>query len=368
MIWLILSSFAAVVWWGILLLPWQPWRVREHLEAEVGEPSRFEDISVLIPARNEAEHIAQTVACVRAQGDGIRIIVIDDNSEDDTASLARDAGAEVIEATGLPLGWAGKLWALEQGFERVETPLVLLLDADISLRPGILAAMQRKLGSEGLQMLSLMAELRMCSFWEKLLMPAFVYYFRLLYPFALANGRRRRFAAAAGGCVLLERKALANLGGFGALSDALIDDCTLAARIKQSGGRIWVGLTHAVRSERVYASLESIWRMVARSAFTQLHYSMLLLLATTALMVVAYWLPLAALASSLTAVRLCGLAAWLGMSISYLPTLSYYRRSPFWALALPAIGTLYLAMTWSSAWGYWRGTRSEWKGRIYERL
>lgn len=367
MIWMLLAIFAFLLWLGLILAPWQPWRVRECLEATVTENAFLEDITVLIPARNEASVIGQTLKNLRQQGEGFRIIVIDDNSTDDTAAIARQEGAETLPAGPLAAGWAGKLWALEQGRKSTHTPLILLLDADIALQPGTLAAMARKLQGEKLQLVSLMAWLRMVSPWERLLMPAFIFFFKLLYPFRLANSSWNRFAAAAGGCILVEASSLERIGGFASLREALIDDCTLASRIKGTGGRTWIGLTHAAKSLRTYDSLDEIWNMVARSAFTQLRYSTGLLLLCSVLMGFAFGLPLASLAGSPT-VRLFGLLALITMMASYLPTLRYYRRSAWWCLTLPIIAGFFLAMTWSSAIRYWRGERSRWKDRVYQRL
>lgn len=367
MSWLALALAGSLIWLGVLLVPWQPWRVGESLEPEaVDDDARLDDVTVLIPARDEAEVIARTLDGLGRQGRGLRVLVIDDGSRDATAALARRAGAETIAAGPLPDGWAGKLWALEQGRRLARTPLLLLLDADIRLRPGTVAAMRDKLQRERLQLVSLMARLRMERFWERLLLPAFVFFFRLLYPFRLANGRRRWVAAAAGGCILLEAEALARLGGFASLRGALIDDCTLARRIKRTGGRTWVGLTHAAVSLRRYDRLADIWDMVARSAFTQLRYSRLLLLACSALLVAAFWGPLIALRGP-AAAGIVALVALAAMALAYLPTLRYYGLSPWWCVGLPVTGTLFLGMTWSSALRYWRGERSRWKGRVYRR-
>jgi hypothetical protein len=196
-------------------------------------------------------------------------------------------------------------------------------------------------------------------------MPAFVYFFALLYPFHLSNSPRSRIAAASGGCVLLERRALEAIGGFAALKGALIDDCTLAACVKRAGFRTWIGLTHSARGLRSYSELGMIWSMVERTAYTQLRYSPVWLGICTAALVLAFWVPLAALGSADTRVRACGVAALFAMMASYVPTLRFYGRFPGWTLALPAIGTLYLAMTWSSAFRYYRRERARWKGRVY---
>jgi len=368
----ILVLLSALAWLGVLVVPWRPWSTRERVEPLVSLPgvaSSFPGITVLVPARNEAEVIARTLRGIRAQGTGLAVIVIDDQSTDCTAELARDAfpddGLEIVCGEPLPEGWSGKLWALEQGFRRVNTDYVLLLDADIELLPGILSALREKLETRPLDLVSVMAELRMVSFWEKVLVPAFVYFFKLLYPFRLANDPRSRVAAAAGGCILLRTKKLREIGGFASICGALIDDCTLARRIKEHGGLTWLGLSHSVRSHREYPNLASLWKMVARNAFTQLRYSVALLGVTTALLVLLFWIPLVGLTVPLFPVKAVSVAALAAMGTAYVPTLRYYGRSSAWALALPVIGTLYLMMTWSSALRYWRGRRSEWKGRIY---
>lgn len=374
---LILVLCSAVAWLGVLLVPWRPWSTRERIAPLPGNASGAGDdretpvaeVTVLIPARNEAAVIGQTLAGLRSQQLALRVIVIDDQSTDETSQIARealDSGClEIVQGAPLPESWSGKLWALEQGSQRVNTDFVLLLDADIELLPRILQALVDKIVSEKLDLVSVMAELRMVSIWEKLLVPAFVYFFKLLYPFSLSNDPKSRIAAAAGGCILLRTEALRKIGGFAAIRGALIDDCTLARRVKESGGRTWLGLSHEVRSHRPYPDLASLWNMVARNAFTQLHYSIALLALTTALMILLFWMPLAGLFSASAAVAFVSLTGLLAMMGAYLPSLRFHGRSPFWALALPGIGTLYLLMTWSSAIRYWQGRRSEWKGRIY---
>ena len=371
-LWIGLASAGAAVWLCILGLPWQPWRNRERLEPE---PATAEadlgGVTVLIPARDEAAVIGDTLIALGRQGRGLRVILIDDQSGDDTAERARRAvptslSLEVRRGAPLAEGWTGKLWALEQGRGRVETPLTLLLDADIALKPGMIAALLRKKESTGAALVSLMAALRMANSWEKLLMPAFVYFFRLLYPFYLANGESRRFAAAAGGCILVETAVLAEIGGFGAIRGAIIDDCTLARAIKSKGHRTWVGVTHGAASQRAYPTLGAISRMVARTAYTQLLYSPALLLVCTLLMTLAFWMPVAGLAGPVPA-KIAGGIGLVAMTSCYLPTIRYYRLAPGWALPMPLIGTLFLAMTWRSALRHWGGRRSEWKGRIYGR-
>ncbi len=366
--WLVLPGL--LVWLSILLSPWQAWRTREQLDAtddRLLDPAR---VTALIPARDEARHIATTLRSLQAQHPRIQVILIDDQSSDGTGDVARSVGLpglRIIPGSPLPHGWSGKLWALEQGLQQVKTPQVLLLDADIELRPGTLAALLDKMDREDLDLVSLMARLRMDGLWEKLLMPAFIYFFKLLYPFALSNSANRLIAAAAGGCILVQTTRLRELGGFAAYREALIDDCTLARQVKNSGGRTWIGLTHSAISLRRYCRLQSIWDMVARTAFTQLHYSVVLLLLCTMLMAAAFVLPVTALLLPDVGCRtLAGLSLLL-MAVSYLPTLVYYRLRPWWCLGLPLTGLLYLLMTWSSALRYWRGEQSRWKGRSYPR-
>lgn len=362
-----LAAPAAAMWLGNLLQPWRSWSTRERIEPDAGAAAAADlsGITVLIPARNEAEVIGTTLAGLQAQGQGLRVVVVDDQSSDGTARIAASfPNVRVVSGKPLPAGWAGKLWALEQGKAEVATPMTLLLDADIELRPGLLAALLRFKQADGRNFVSLMADLRRTSFWDRLLLPAFVYYFKLLYPFALSNSSFRHVAAAAGGCVLVDTAALQGAGAFASLRGALIDDCTLARKVKDAGNRTWVGLSRGVVSLRPYGSLRSIHDMVARSAFTQLRYSTLLLLLVTAVFIAAYWLPLAALL--LPGARVPAAIGLAAMMLAYWPTLRYYGMSPLWLLLAPLGASLYLAMTWSSAIRYWRGVRSRWKDRVYE--
>ena len=361
---------AALLWLTVLLLPWRPWSTREALDAPVDYPGgSLADITVLIPARNEAHTIRATLRALAAQGDSLKIVVIDDQSTDDTARTALGSGVgnvTVLAGAPLPTGWTGKLWALEQGRAQADRPLTLLLDADIALAPGILVALRDKMKTGGMQMVSLMAAPPMRGFWERLLLPAYIYYFKLLYPFRLANAPANRVAAAAGGCILLETRLLDAIGGFAALRDALIDDCALARRVKELGCRIWIGLTHSAVMLR-HQTLSDIWSMVARTAFTQLRYSVAWLGLCTLLMALAYAAPVAALVLAPAVPKTAAAAAYLGMVIAYRPTLRYYGLASVWAVCLPLVAALYLMMTWSSAWRFWRGRRSQWKDRVYLR-
>ncbi len=369
-IWNLFALAGAAIWLTILLLPWRPWRTSEFLDVVQAFPAEdLSEITVLIPARNEAEMIQTTLPSVHAQGRGLHIIVVDDQSTDGTAQVARKVSGEnllILSGKPPPSGWTGKLWALEQGRSHIRTPITLLLDADIELQPGIIGELRRAMKAKNVAMISLMAVLRMQTFWERLLMPAFVYFFKLLYPFHLSNSLSSKVAAAAGGCILLETRLLEEIGGFSALRGELIDDCALARRVKSLGNKTWMGLSHSVKSLRPYDGLGAIWNTVARTGFTQLHYSSLLLILCTAVMVVSFLVPVIGLfLPTAMATILCGVAL-SGMIISYLPTLTFYQMSRWWALAMPLIGTLYLAMTWTSAIRYWLGKGSQWKGRAYK--
>lgn len=363
-----LALAGTFLWWIIVLVPWRPWNTLESLESVIHENVPLDSITVLIPARNEGPLIKQTLNALSAQDLNLKVIVIDDQSDDDTAAQAKSCGATVLSGTTPPLGWSGKLWALEQGLSKVDTPYTLLLDADITLTQGIVAALLKKAREENLALVSLMAEPCLHRFIERLLMPAFVFFFKLLYPFQLANKLGSRISAAAGGCILVETNALRTVGAFASLHDALIDDCTLASHIKHAGLQTWIGLSHSARSHRSYDDIKTIWNMVARTAYTQLHYSFLLLFICTMVMASMFWFaPLIPLLFPLgTIVMIIGTLTWIAMAIVYAPLLRYYQRSLLWIFALPIIGTLFLLMTWTSAFRFWRGERAQWKNRRYE--
>lgn len=364
------ASIASLVLWLIIfLLPWKPWNTREQWVPEMpgDEVEDLGNVTVLIPARNEEMVIGETVAAVLGQGAGIRIIVIDDNSRDQTARIARESGrgqVSVIRGIERPDGWNGKLWALQQGLELVKTPIVMLIDADIKLSPGVIAGLRKRLNRSTYNFLSLMAEPSLNGFWERLLMPAFVFYFKLLYPFRLSNEGRGWAAAAAGGCIMTRADIIREIGGFASIKEALIDDCALAGKVQYAGYSTWVGLTRSVKSIRPYEGLAGIWNMVARTAYPQLYESKLLLLGCTAIMLLAYTIPVAGLFSSSVISILTSSGTLLVMVGIYIPTLKYYELSAWWSLALPLTGVLFLLMTWTSAARNWRGEQVRWRGRI----
>jgi hopene-associated glycosyltransferase HpnB len=375
---LVCSAVALLAWLCVLVAPHQPHRLRERLEADPAAPDDLSAVAVLIPARDEADVIGRTVAALATQGRGLRAIVVDDQSNDGTAAAAQAAATvpdaltlHVVRGEALPPGWAGKLWALEQGRKLVDRPFVLLLDADIELAPKLLPTLLRESQRRDASLISIMAELRCATFWERLLTPAFVFFFKLLYPFAWSNDPRRRTAAAAGGCMLIRTQALQAIGGFASVRGALIDDCTLAAVLKNAAPPIWLGMSHSVRSLRAYSGLADFWAMVSRSAFTQLRYSLALLVVTTVLMLAVLLAPVAAVAAAPfgtgAASAATGAAAWLAMSAAYSPVVRFYRLGLAWTLTLPLAAALFLAMTWTSAVAYWRGAHGRWKRRSYDR-
>lgn len=365
----------ALLWLLVLLLPWRPWSCRETLDVDAGcQGVGLSGITVLIPARNEARHIRATLSALQEQGPGLQVIVVDDQSGDDTAALARTAalpGLQLYGGSPPPAGWNGKLWALEQGLGQVKTPYVLLLDADIQLQPGIIARLLQQMQGQGLGLASLMVCLRMQGFWERLLLPPFVFFFKLLYPFSLVNHPGCPLAAAAGGVLLTRRSLLTGMGGFSVLRTALIDDCALARAIKSRGQGIWIGLTRSAHSSRCYPDLGAIWQMVSRTAYSQLHYSPWWLLLASVLLMVAFVLPAASLLLGILhdepGAMLPGAVGLAAMLAAYMPTLRYYQLALWRAPGLIIAGILFLAMTWHSCLRHHWGRGASWKGRHYTR-
>lgn len=359
---------ASIVWCLALMLPSRPFGMRERLEPSKPEVADLDDITVLIPARNEATTMQRTLVAVGDQRGAAPVVIVDDQSTDATARVARETlnTATVVTGEPPPPGWIGKVWALEQGLRTVQTPFVLLLDADIELRPGIIEALKNKAVHERLAMVSLLANLNTQRFWERILMPAYVYFFKFMYPFALVNSVSSRTAAAAGGCILIRREVLEEIGGFASLKSAIIDDCTLAKQVKAAGHGIWLGVSKSVISHREYANWVDILNLVTRSAFAELKFStMRLLLCTLALLWLFICIPLVLLIYSGVPAYIAA-AGMLAMFMTYVPVLRFYKLWAGRALTLPLVALLYLAMTWHSAVRYWFGTRTVWKGRCYE--
>jgi len=367
---LVLPACAALLAWAVLaLLPARPWACGERLDSPPA-PDRtvdLSDITVVIPARDEAASIGNTLAALAAQGRGHRVLVIDDQSTDATAAIAAGHGAEVISGQSPPPGWTGKLWALEQGRQRLRTPLLLQLDADIELQPGVLAALRERLYRQDLDLVSIMALLPTVGWWQRLVLPAYVWFFKLLYPFALANGPRRAFAAAAGGLILLRRQCLERIGGYRRVGGAVIDDCALAAACKRAGGRLWLGLSREVISRRQAGRPGQLLDLVARTAYTQLRHSPALVLVVSVLLLVMFWAPPLAVVFGTPAARWTGLAAWLLLATLYQPLLAFYRLNRLWGVLLPVTALFYLCAIQVSAWRGLNGSGVQWKNRHYTR-
>jgi hopene-associated glycosyltransferase HpnB len=354
------------------------WRARAwEADEPAGEPSIWPRVVAVIPARDEADVIPDTLASVLRQDypGSFGVILVDDHSDDGTADTARAVASlpqskhplTIVAGATLPPGWTGKLWAVRQGIARAcdaanPPEYLLLTDADIAYTPDAVRRLVANAQARGLALASLMVELHCESPAEKALVPAFVFFFQMLYPFAWVSNPRRGTAAAAGGCMLVRREALARAGGIDAIRSALIDDCALARAVKPVG-RISLGLTKLARSRRPYPALADIRRMVSRSAYDQLGCSPLLLAGTVAGMALVFVAPpLFALFGSGPA-RALGIAAWVLMAAAFQPMLRFYRRSPLWGLALPAIAATYVAFTLDSAYQHTRGRGGLWKGR-----
>ena len=339
-------------------------------------PPAWPSVAIVVPARDEADVIARSIGALAAQNypGKMRIILVDDQSSDGTSDAARaaaeaaDAGGrlEILSGRPLPAGWTGKLWALSQGVEQAcqdnAPDYLLLTDADIGHSPGNLRRLVAKSEANGLVLASLMVRLH-CRTWpERLMIPAFVFFFQMLFPFAWVNNPRRRTSAGAGGCMLVRRQALEAAGGIASVRAEIIDDCALAGRLKLQGP-IWLGLTTNAQSLRPYQSLGEIGRMISRSAYAQLGYSPWLLAGTVLGMGLIYLAPPVIALFGHGPARVAALAAWLIMAIAFLPILKLYRRSPLWGFALPLIGALYTGFTVQSALEVWRGRGGMWKGR-----
>jgi hopene-associated glycosyltransferase HpnB len=372
----VIGAVALAAWVYLLAFRGLFWLARETDAADAPpEPAVWPAVVAVVPARNEADVVARSVGSLLAQdypGD-FKVILMDDASEDGTADVARAAARdlgredrlEVVTGAPLPAGWTGKLWAVSQGVERAGAgaPAYLLLtDADIAHSPDNLRALVARAEAGGRVLVSLMAKLCVETWPERLLIPAFVFFFDMLYPFAWVNRPGTKTPAAAGGCMLVGREALAAAGGIAAIRTAIIDDCALAARMATQGP-IWLGLTDRARSLRPYRTVGEIGRMVSRSAYAQLNYSPWLLAGTLAGMGLVYLAAPLLTAFAGGWARWLGLAAWTLMAISFQPMLAFYRRSPLWGFALPVIGALYSLFTVQSAIQVWRGKGGMWKGR-----
>ena len=329
------------------------------------------NVAIVVPARDEAETIDAVLRSLLAQNypGQFRVVLVDDGSTDGTGEIARriaDPRLTVLTGADRPAGWSGKLWAVSQGIAAAEgAELFLLTDADIVHDPHHLSALVAKAQAEDLDLVSEMVELRCEALAERALVPAFVFFFQMLYPFAWVNDPLKATAAAAGGTVLIRQRALARIGGIAAVRGALIDDVALATAVKR-GGRIFLGHSALARSLRPYPDFVDIWRMIARTAYVQLRYSPILLVGTVVGMVVVWLAPPAIGLFGVGAAKALGLATWAALSVSYLPTLRRFNQPIWWALLLPAIAAFYTAATIGSAYNHYAGSGVNWKGRDYK--
>lgn len=458
-----IALLSLLIWVVLLLFRGQFWCGTERLNAPVlsvnadqtslsGDPTRTDpSIIAVIPARNEADVLPETLRSLLSQryGGQLRVVLVDDGSTDGTGDLARELAGSLPDvmlmaiedcehdcdddrATGdrtqpvtshansqtqplefavispppLPTGWTGKLWALDRGIAAArsywgDSDYVWLTDADICHPPDNLQRLVDRARGDRRELVSLMVRLRCQSVWERLMVPAFIFFFQKLYPFPWVNDPNKAMAAAAGGCILLQTAALDRIGGIGCVRQALIDDCALAWAVKHlepdSGSavtasldlqtkpqtkppvkppadrpsyrRIWLGLSNSTRSLRPYDSLASLWEMVARTAYTQLNYSPILLGGTILGMILVYLVPplstIGGIAWNIPQLAIIGGLTWCGMVVAYRPTLRSYEQPTIAGVLLPAIASIYLLATIDSAWRHWRGRGGAWKGRTY---
>jgi hopene-associated glycosyltransferase HpnB len=381
---LLSSTLLSLVIWLFLILFWgQFWRVDQQLEVNKDtDITTLPTVCVIVPARNEADVIPISLRSLLLQDypGNFTIFLVDDGSSDGTANFAQGVAyaldktqqLQIVSSTSLPTGWTGKLWAMEQGVQtasKLKPDYFLLTDADIEHDPSNLRRLVAKAETQKLDLVSIMVRLRCQSFWEQLLIPAFVFFFQKLYPFTWVNNPKKAIAAAAGGCILIHREALNRIGGLQIIRQALIDDCSLAKAVKSNHGKIWLGLSTSTISLRPYDSLKTIWDMVARSAYTQLNYSPLLLVGSLLGMILVYLLP--PIGITLGAVlgnwmiTLSSFIAYLCMTFAYFPMIRFYKCSPIFAFSLPIIAFLYTLMTVDSALQHLQGRGGAWKGRVY---
>ncbi|NUM34772.1 MAG: glycosyltransferase [Candidatus Brocadiae bacterium] len=376
-----LPFLSLILWLGAFLFARNSYLYRHVFSnsssSEISDPPF---LSIIIPARNEEEVLKDTLPSILQQEYKAKeVILVDDHSTDKTYAVARSIQEqyknntlEIIQGKPLQEGWAGKLWALNQGLAKAKGEWILLTDADLYYAPNLLPSLMAFATEKKASMVSLMAKLRTNIFWEKLLIPSFLYFFKLMYPFGSVSNPDSKVAAAAGGCILIRKEALEEIGGIASIKNALIDDISLAKKIKEKGHSLFLMDGPDLESKRGYDTLSGIWNMVARSAFTELKYSYIRLSGCTLIMLIAFAMPILGSFFPLFApvsplLFLPGFIAWLLMSITYLPTIQYFKVFPAFALTLPLSGLLYLAMTLSSAKRYFLGTKSHWKGRDYKK-
>lgn len=372
------GAVPALIWIYLLLGRGRFWRTSES-KAPAAAQDLKSRVAVVVPARNEAAVIAESLkSLLQPAGNSLHVYFVDDGSSDGTTQIARHTAASlgkvelltILEGQPLPPGWSGKLWAVSQGVAAARSfypEFILLTDADIVHSAGTIPALIAIAETGGYDLVSFMVKLHCRSIAEKFLIPAFVFFFFMLYPPAWTADVRHATAGAAGGCLLIRSQALERIGGMDAVRGEIIDDCALARAVKRNGGKVWLGLTEASASIRSYGSFAEIGRMISRTAFNQLRHSSLLLLGTVLGLAITYLAPPGLLFSARTGPIILGAAAWTLMTISYWPMIRFYRLNPLWALTLPLAAVFYMGATVHSAAKYWQGRGGEWKGRAQDR-
>jgi hopene-associated glycosyltransferase HpnB len=371
----LLATLSLLAWIYLLLGHGRFWRSDPELEP--ASPITAPPVIAVVPARDEADVIGRTLRSLLAQDycGPLSTIVVDDASSDRTGSIARSLEPRndrarpltVLDGSPCPPGWSGKIWAVAQGLAQADAAeFALLTDADIVHDPRHVATLLAKAERDDLDLVSELVTLACDTPAERILVPAYVFFFQLLYPFARVNDPLRAEAAAAGGTMLIRRRALERIGGVAAVCGALIDDVALAAAIKR-GGRIWLGHSALARSVRAYPTAADVWRMISRTAYVQLRFSPLLLVATVLAMILTFLIPPVAALFGHRAAPWLGWLSWGAMAIAYWPTLHRFHRSILWAPVLPAVAIFYVAATLGSAVHHHFGRGTTWKGRTYQR-
>jgi hopene-associated glycosyltransferase HpnB len=372
-----IATLTAVTWSYLTLDRGAFWRTKSAQPDARDNAAISGGVVAVVPARNEAELVGPVVTSLLNQGVAISVVLVDDESTDGTAEVARRASEKagkadaliVIQSKPLPAGWTGKLWSMHQGIERARASnptWLMLTDADVLHGAETVANLGLVASHGPYDLVSFMVKLHCESLPEKLLIPAFVYFFFMLYPPAWIRDTRRSTAGAAGGCMLVRAETLERAGGLESIRGAVIDDCSLARLLRQHGGRLWMGLTDQSQSLRRYETFADVEHMVSRTAFNQLKHSSWLLLCTIAGMLITYLAPPLLLLTRSRPSIFMGAAAWAAMTITYSTIVRYYRLNPAWALTLPLAALFYLGATMHSAVKYWKGSGGDWKGRVQD--